>query len=367
MGDRAGREVIGRALGRRPTIHDVARAAAVSPATVSNVLTGRRYVDPELAARGRHSVDALGYRRDVAASTLRSAQRTVIGVIVPELRNPFFAEMVERLKQEAQKAGRHLLVATSGSDPAQELHQTEAIIAWRPAGLIFVPCDGSFPARALLEREGIPFVVLDRPIDDDTGVDTVAVDNLAAAREGAARLLAAGHRRILLVVSAVSIGNVRERVAGVDEAVAAVPGAMVELLEAGLELDDIAAAVAARLARTPRPTAVFTANNVLTLGTLKAMADLGIEVPGQVSLLGFDDYDWMEVFRPRLCAIRQPVAEMAHAAWERLAVLTGVSPMGEAPSTCHVRLPCSLAWRDSVAPPRASASVKHPKELVLPP
>jgi DNA-binding LacI/PurR family transcriptional regulator len=364
--DRASKELSVRA-GRRPTIHDVARSAAVSPATVSNVLTGRRHVDPDLAERVRRSVDELGYRRDVAASTLRSAQRTVVGAVVPELGNPFFAEMVDRLKREARLAGRHLLVATSGSDPAEELRQIEALIAWRPAGIIVVPCHGTFPARALLEREGIPFVVLDRPIDDGARVDTVAVDNLAAARDGAARLLAEGHRRILLVISAVSIGNVRERVAGVDEAVSAVPGAQAELLEAGLEVEGIAEAVAKRLVRAPRPTAIFTVNNVLTLGTLKAMAALGITIPDDVSLLGFDDYDWMEVFRPPLSAIRQPVAEMAHAAWDRLAVLTGASPMGEAPPTCHVRLPCSLAWRESVAPPRTSASVKHPKDLVLPP
>ena len=110
----------GRGVGRRPTIHDVARTAAVSPATVSNVLTGRRRVDPELAARVRRIVDELGYRRDVAASALRSAQRTVVGAVVPELTNPFFAEMVDRLEREARAAGRRLLVATSSGDPAEE-------------------------------------------------------------------------------------------------------------------------------------------------------------------------------------------------------------------------------------------------------
>jgi LacI family transcriptional regulator len=111
---------------------------------------------------------------------------------------------------------------------------------------------------------------------------------------------------------------------------------------------------------------IYTLNNVLTLGTLKAAAATDVSIPDEVSLLGFDDYEWMEVFRPPLSAIRQPVADMAHAAWERLAVLTGAMPMGEAPPSCHVRLPCSLVWRDSVAPPRASASVEHPAREVLP-
>ena len=358
---------VARGVGRRPTIHDVARSAGVSPATVSNVLTGRRHVDPDLAARVRRIIDELGYRRDVAASALRSAQRTVVGAVVPELGNPFFAEMVDRLEREARAAGRRLLVATSGSDPAEELRQIEALIAWRPAGVIAVPCEGAFPGRALLEREGIPFVVLDRPVDDGAQVDTIAVDNVAAAQEGAARLLAEGHRRLLVLASKVSIGNVRERLAGVEAAITELPDASAEVLEAGLELDAIAEIVTARLARPPRPTAVFALNNVLTLGTLKAVAALGIAIPDELSLLGFDDYDWMEVYRPPLNAIHQPVAEMAHAAWDRLAVLTGAAPMPPAPAPCHVRLSCTLAWRGSVVPPRTSASAKRPKDVALPP
>lgn len=348
-------------------MHDVARSAAVSPATVSNVLTGRRHVDPDLADRVRLIVDELGYQRDVAASALRSAKRTVVGAVVPELSNPFFAEMVDRLEREARAAGRRLLIATSGGDPAEETRQVEALIAWRPAGVIAVPCDGTFPARFALERDGIPFVILDRPLEDGANFDSVGVDNVAAAREGAQRLLAVGHRRLLLVASATSISNIRERLAGVGDALAAVPGAQAELIEAGFEVDAIARAVASRLLRRPLPTAIFTLNNVLTLGTLKAAAATGVAIPDQVSLLGFDDYDWMEVFRPPLSAIHQPVAEMAHAAWERLAVLTGAMPMGEAPTTCHVRLPCRLVWRESAAPPRASASAEYPSDEVLPP
>ena len=102
MADRAEDGRKGRSGARRPTIHDVARSAAVSPATVSNVLTGRRRVDPELASRVLAIVDELGYRRDVAASALRSSQRTVVGAVVPELGNPFFAEMVDRLEREAR-------------------------------------------------------------------------------------------------------------------------------------------------------------------------------------------------------------------------------------------------------------------------
>ncbi len=367
MADRAenGRNV--HSGNRRPTIHDVARVASVSPATVSNVLTGRRRVDPELAARVLATIKDLGYRRDVAASALRGAQRTIVGAIVPELRNPFFADLVDRLEREARASGRRLLVATSGDDCAEECRQIEALTAWRPAGVIAVPCDGSFPARAALERDGIPFVIVDRPLNDGGQADTVAVDNVAAAYEGARRLLEIGHRHLLVVVSLIDIGNIRERLAGIDAAIADVPGARADVIETSTDVTEVAQIVAAQLAVQPRPTAIFTLNNVLTLGTLRATERLGLEIPADVSLLGFDDYDWMEVFRPSLSAIHQPVEEMARVAWHRLAILTGAVPMGSDPAICHVRLPCTLAWRDSVAEPRASASAEHPLQEVLPP
>ena len=353
-----------RSLGRRPTIHDVARSAAVSPATVSNVLTGRRHVDPDLASRVRTIIDELGYRRDVAASALRSTQRTVVGVVVPMFINPFFAELVDRLEREARAAGKRLVVTASDSDPDEEARQIEALTAWRPAGVIVVPCDGRFEARAALERDGIPYVVVDRPLDDGGQVDTVAVDNVAAAAEGTRGLLAMGHRRLLVVASSTALANIRERLAGVDTVIADFPGAGVDVIEAGFEQEEIARNLSARLQQRPRPTAIFALNNSLTLGTLQAIGPMGLKIPVDLSLLGFDDYDWMEVFQPPLSAIRQPVADLAHAAWQRLAALTGMVPMEGAPAICHVRLPCTLAWRGSVAPPRASASADdQPREV----
>jgi LacI family transcriptional regulator len=355
-----------RGSGRRLTIRDVARSAAVSPATVSNVLTGRRNVAPEVASRVLSVVDDLGYRRDVLASALRSAERTVVGAVVPELTNPFFAELVDRLESQARAADRRLLVAASGGDAREEERQIAALIAWRPAGVIVVPCNGRFAARGLLEQDGVPFVVVDRPLDDGPAVDTVAVDNDRAAEAGTRRLLELGHRRLLVVASSRRLGNMRERVDGALAAVAQVEGAVGEVIETGFAVEATADAVARRLDRSPRPTAVFALNNVLTLGTLKAVAARGLAVPDEISVLGFDDYDWMAVFRPPLSAVRQPVADLAHAAWERLAQRIGSAAAGADLAPCHVRLPCSLAWRGSVAPPGTSASAFRPAGEAVP-
>lgn len=332
---------------RRPTVRDVARAAGVSPATVSNVLTGRRNVDPAIRARVTDAVAALGYRPDRVASILRSAARSVVGAVVPELTNPFFAGLVERLEREAHAAGKRLLVAASGGDPAEEEREVAALVAWRPAGVLVVPCDARFAARAVLERDGVPFVVVDRPLLEGAPVDTVAVDNEAAAREGARRVIEVGHRRVLVVASSLAVSNMRERVAGVRSIAAGLKGIELREVEAGFAVDEAARLVAAELARRPPPTAVFALNNILTLGTLKALGQLGLELPKDLSLLGFDDYDWMEVFRPPLSAVRQPVAELAQTAWQLLARRLAAGAVDPR----HVRLPCELAWRGSVAPP----------------
>ena len=336
---------------RRPTIRDVAHAAAVSPATVSNVITGRRNVDPAIRLRVTEAVDALGYRPDRVASILRSAARSVVGAVVPELTNPFFAALVERLEREAQAAGKRLLVAASGGDPDEEEREVAALVAWRPAGVIVVPCDGRFAARALLERDGVPFVVVDRPLLQGEAVDTVAVDNAAAAMEGARRLLELGHRSVLVLASSLAVSNMRERVEGICAIVAGLRDVDLRVVEAGFKVAGAAQLATAELERRPAPTAVFALNNVLTLATLRATAQLGLELPRDVSLLGFDDYDWMEVFRPPLCAVRQPVAELAQAAWRHLAARMGPGPRPTELEPCHVRLPCRLVWRGSVGAP----------------
>lgn len=338
------------AYGRRPTVRDVARAAEVSPATVSNVLTGRRNVDPATRTRVTAVVAELGYQPDRVASSLRSAARTVVGAVVPELTNPFFACLLDRLEGEVRAAGKRLFVAASGGDPDEEAREVAALVAWRPAGVVVVPCDDRFAARALLERDGVPFVIVDRPLSEGAAVDTVAVDNRAAARLATQHLLAAGHRSLLVVASSLTLGNMRERMAGIADTTAGYE-VDVEVIEAGFAADAITAAVTEALRRSPDATAAFTLNNVLTLGTLRAAQAVGRSIPEQLSLVGFDDYDWMEVFRPPLSAVRQPVAELAEAAWRCLT--DRIQPAGPTPGlrACHARLPCELVWRGSVVRP----------------
>lgn len=342
---------------RKPTVRDVAAVAAVSPATVSNVLTGRRPVAAELAARVLAAVERLGYRPDPVAVNLRSARREVVGVLVPELANPFFAGLVEALERRARQAGWRLLVATSGEDAALEPAAIEELIAWRPAGLVLVPVDDSYPGRALVERAGLPVVLVDRVPPGCEATPSVAIDNRAAGRAATERLLALGHRRILAVASTLRIANMRERVDGVAQAVAAVPGASLELLEAGCEPEQAAAMITGVLDRAPAPTAIVALTTALTLAALRAAGETGHQVPAELSLVGFDDHPWMQVARPAIAAVRQPIEELARLAFDHLVTLARAS---EPLPPCHVRLACDIAWRESVAGPPVPAPAPSP-------
>ena len=171
----------------------------------------------------RTIVDELGYRRDVAASALRSTQRNVVGVVVPMFTNPFFAELVDRLEREARAAGKRLLVTASENDPEEEVRQIEASDRMAPGRGHRGAVRWHLRGARTLDRDGIPYVVVDRPLDAGVKVDTVAVDNVAAAAEGTRGLLQMGHRRLLVVASSTALGNIRERLTGIDAAIAALP------------------------------------------------------------------------------------------------------------------------------------------------
>lgn len=330
-----------------PSIRTVAARARVSTATVSNVLNARRSVAPELVARVRAAVAELGYIADVNASRLRSRRSNVAGLMVPDLANPFFGTLATVIEAAARRDGYDLMIVSSGDDPAQETARLRALLTWRPAGLIVVPCDGTLAARDVAQAAGVRMVTVDR-LPTEPGLDVVAVDNRAAAAAVARHLLETGRRHILAVAAHAAIPNITERCAAA-RAVAEAAGARLEVLEVGFTLADSRANIARRLAEAPLPDALFTLNNVATLGALDALRAVGLAVPGDVALVGFDDAEWMHVASPPITAVCQPLARMGEAAWARLIARIG----GDTSPPQELRLPCTLELRASSAPPAA--------------
>lgn len=328
----------------RVTIREVAARAGVSIATVSNVFSGNKPVNAELRERVLKAAEELAYQVDRAASQLRSGQARVVGVLVPDLDDVFFTSLVSQLEVLAQRDGYDILVASSRDDLGLEQSRLRTLLAWRPSGLIAVPCSDTVPEALRGEIGRLPIVFADRVPPQGSVVDTVAIDNREAGEIAARHLLTRGHRDILLAASSLAISPIRERVRGASELIRTVLDREPTVIELGSNADRGAATFLHWLERHPQPSAVIALTNVTTLATLSALARTRIEIPDPVSVIGFDDYPWMSARKTGLTAIRQPIAEIAEAAWERLRARMADD---RAPPT-HSVLQTSLQVRDSV-------------------
>ena len=325
-----------------PTIRDVARLAGVSPATVSNVLGQRKPVDPALVERVQRAAAELGYRVHRAASQLRSGHAKVVAVLVPSLENPFFTALIAALERCAGIGGYEIIVGSSGEQEQIEESRLAALLSWRPAGVIIVPCRDAFASRRLLAAERVPFVVVDR-VADDALDDCVAIDNAAAAASAAEHLVSLGHRDILVAASTLALTNIRERCGAIARVVGSMPGGKVEVLELGSAFDIAAKRMEARMLSGPLPGAAIAVSNYTTLALLAAFARFGMRIPDDISLIGFDDYAWMQAYRPPITAVRQPIDAIAAEAWRALA---GRIQGGDAPRR-RIELGTELEIRQS--------------------
>ncbi|HEX2529672.1 MAG TPA: LacI family DNA-binding transcriptional regulator [Geminicoccus sp.] len=332
---------------QRVTIRHVASAAGVSIATVSNVLNGRTSVAPELVARVRTVMGELGYQRDQVASTLRRRQTSVVGLVLPTLMSPFLAALATRLEGLAHAQGFQLLVGSANEDAEQELSRVQAMLAWRVAGMILAPVDKRFVSQSLIRDQGVKTVIVDRT-SDHSDFDSVGVNNLEATLVATRRLIEVGHRRILAVGTSRSIPNMLERITGFETAAAAAGiSSSCETLCPGGDLFSIGKALHRRLQQRPLPTAVFALSDVSTLAALQELGDRGLRMPEDVSLLGFDDHEWMQVLRPPISAVRQPTDELARHTWNRMMQRI----QGDVSGASRIQLACSLEWRASTAAP----------------
>ncbi|HWA79096.1 MAG TPA: LacI family DNA-binding transcriptional regulator [Acetobacteraceae bacterium] len=328
-------------------MRDVAERAGVAPATVSNVLSGRRQVRPALKERVLAAIAEINYRPNQLASSLRLMRSNTIGILVPDLTNPFFAALVHRLEDLAAEGGYQILLASSNEDEKRQAERLRTLLMRRVDGLIIAPTRDE--TKALMEQrvKPPPTVLMDRGFGEED-FDTVTADNGDAGREGCRHLIALGHRDIAFVVTSTALANMRERREGYLAALReAGLGERARVIAGGFDLDGCRNAVEQELRRAEPPTAIFAANYVATLGAVKAIRGLDLDFPSAVSLLGFDDSDWMTVLRPYLSVIVQPVRAMADLAWELLRERLG----NRGRPYRHVRLPCALSIRESTQPP----------------
>jgi LacI family transcriptional regulator len=327
------------------SINDVARMAGVSPATVSNVLTGRKPVSGKLVKKVEAAVKALDYRADPLASMLRSGEAKIVAVVVPDLDNPFFTSIVSAVEQRLGEESYEAIVASSHGEESIERSRLKAILAWRPAGLIIIPCSDDFSGRELVDASKTPYVIADR-VTGNAAADTVSINNEDAGAIGARHLIDLGHRNILIAASTLSLANIRQRCGGAAEVLRSRGLAEPAIVELGATTEGASGRLSDWFARNPQPTAIQALTNFTTLSVLTTIAERGLRLPQDISLIGFDDYAWMLARATPLTAIAQPVGEIGRILWERLSARI----KGDHSPAEHILLPCELKVRASTAP-----------------
>ena len=301
------------------TIRDVARHAGVSSATVSRVMSSKPQVDQETRRRVLAVVEELGYRPNRVARSLRRERTQIFGLIISDIQNPFFTSLVRAIEDVAYQHGYGVLLCNSDEDKDKEGLYVDLMCGERVAGVVITPtCETNGASRRLI-KANIPVVAVDRRCLDEE-VDTVVIDNAAAAFEVVSQLISRGHRRIGAVVGPISMTTGHERREGYEKALKAHGlGLVPELLRMGAPKEEFGYLSTMELLDLPDPpTALFLANNKVTMGALRAITKRGLRVPDDIGLASFDLMDWMDVIKTGLIVVAQPTYDLGHTAAELL-------------------------------------------------
>jgi LacI family transcriptional regulator, repressor for deo operon, udp, cdd, tsx, nupC, and nupG len=331
----------------RPTIDDVARLAGVSIATVSRCLHTPDIVAVQTRDRVLTAVRQTGYTLNTAAQSLRQRRSNAVLVVVPDIGNTFFSELLGGIEAEAAAAGLTMLIGDTGRIKAREDAYVRYLLNGRADGaLLLADPQSDWFAVPTLSPQAVQPIVTISEVGPASGPLTVSIDNEAAAHAAVSHLIAQGHRRIVHVRGPESNILTVQRVTGYRRALAEAGLAQRLELEfpGDFGLDGGRAAFERFTALTDRPTALFFANDEMAMGFLATAYAAGVRVPHDVSVIGFDDIHFAKASIPALTTIRQPRAEMGAAAMRLLLQVIA----GEAPAS--VRLPYELVIRDSTAP-----------------
>ena len=296
-------------------IEDVAQRAGVSTATVSRVLSGKPYVSEDLKVRVLSAAQELDYRPSRVARSLREQRSRIIGLIISDIQNPFFTAIVRAVEDGAHASGHAVFLCNTDEDEAKETLYIDLMLAEHVAGVILSSTTGRNPAYNHLLQAGIPAVAIDRRVYN-VPLDTVLVDNIGATRRAVEHLIDQGHRRIGAIVGHLTSSTGEERLRGYTDALMAhkipVSDALIRI---GTPRAPVGyAAMNELLALPDPPTAVFTGNNLLTAGALRALFDVGLRVPEEFAVAAFDDMEWAIFIQPALTMVAQPTYEIGRIA-----------------------------------------------------
>jgi LacI family transcriptional regulator len=345
------------------TMRHVAMLAGVSIATVSAVINGTAAVRPVRKQRVLDAMAALNYFPDAIARGLKTGKSNAIGVVVPDITNAFYPEVIRGVEEVARTAHYSVLLCDSNEDPQREAEHLNSLFARRVDGVLLAGCIDS-TANSGTFRGRYPIIFLDRipPIACDGAVSS---DNIQAGVTATRHLIALGHQRIAMVVGHLGLSPHRERLEGFRKAMqqSHLPILDEYLIAGDVQIEDSLRSCRALLDLPHPPTAIMVGNNKLLLGVLAGLEERAIQVPDQISILGFDDSLWNRYFSPSLTAVAQSTFEMGQRACELLLHhINAQKEQQHAPA--RISLATELRIRNSTAPPPAAlaaASLPAPR------
>ena len=333
------------------TIKDVARTAGVSTATVSAVVNESAYVSPALRARVQEAVRDLGYAPSQLARRLRTGASELIAIVVADLSNPFYARVVCAAEAAVVAWGFSLVVFNSDEKPEAEKRIISRVRALCCDGLILVPVGAAVSALSRdADSRRIPTVLFGRTLEGD-GLDAVTIDNFTASYRATNYLIDLGHKRIGAITGPRRLSTGLDRIEGMQSAMSA-NGLTFEprFVRSGDFREEVAySAARAMLEQPERPTALYVANGLMALGVMRAIADIGLKCPEDVSVASTDNIPGIRGLRPNLTRTEHPIVDMVN---EAVRLLVDRMKRGDAVEPRHVIFPSALIVGDSCAPLR---------------
>jgi DNA-binding LacI/PurR family transcriptional regulator len=336
---------------RHVTIREVAKAAGASVSTISAALNNSDYVSAKMRSRIEEAAKALRYCPNDLARGLRLQKTHSIAIVVPDLSNNFYIELVRGAKDYSASANFTVLIGDSRENWEEERNYLDSFHRRRVDGVVRVPAINAVGGKAKSVLGNLPVVYADRhPLARDTYIGRVGVDNTRAAESATRYLLSLGHRDIGVIAGDASSGTSVDRLQGFMTALRSAKirpdRSMIHAGHNDMESGHFHAMQL--LTRGERPTAIFCTNNMMALGALAAIQEIGLACPDEISLLGFDDFYWATLLRPRLTVVRQPAREIGMIAARLL--IDHIEGRASIPTPALLKT--QLIVRDSCCPPR---------------
>jgi LacI family transcriptional regulator len=305
--------------GKAASIYDVARESAVSVFTVSEVVNKKSHVSKKLRDRVEETIRRLNYRPNLIARSLAKQKTHTIGMIVPDIANPFFPMVVRGAEDAAQKHGYNLLLCNSDDSLEKEERAIELLLSKRVDGILLTKAAEDFraPLRQMIKEVKVPFVLVMRTYPKLTA-DAVITDDYQGAYEAVCHLARSGRRRIGLISGPLKVSNAVARWQGFHDSLKAMslPFEKELVVEGDYRIESGYRAGHALLSH--RPDGIYVANHLMTVGLLKAAEEIGVRCPEDFGLVSFDDYPWLGIFRPRLTTVELPKHQLGSEAAELL-------------------------------------------------